>query len=241
MSLLNLAQSALDLLYPRQCQICWGTKRCEYFPFICDDCFTGAPRIQPPCCELCGLPFSGEITSSFQCPNCTQTKLHFDRAISVMRFRGAVRDAIHRLKYSRQLYWGDALQHWLLQGADSLLDQAQVDVALPVPLHPLRERERGCNQAWVLLETLAQNKKIPCNKHALVRIRQTETQTHLDRQERIENLKDAFEVRKPEWVANKRILLVDDVLTTGSTTSECSRVLRHAGAISVLVFTLARG
>ena len=158
-----------------------------------------------------------------------------------MRFRGAVRDAIHRLKYSRQFYWGDILQYWLLQGTDSLLNLTQIDAALPVPLHPLRERERGCNQAWVLLEALAKNKKIPCYKHALVRIRSTETQTHLDRQERIENLQNAFAVRQPELITHKRILLVDDVLTTGSTTSECSRVLRRAGATSVLVFTLARG
>ena len=112
---------------------------------------------------------------------------------------------------------------------------------LPVPLHPVRERERGFNQAWVLVEPLAAKWAVTCHRRALVRVRQTETQTHLNREERMMNLRGAFEVPRPAMVMGRRVLLVDDVLTTGSTASECARVLRRAGATSVLVFTLARG
>jgi ComF family protein len=167
--------------------------------------------------------------------------LHFDKAVAIVRFRGAVRHAIHALKYGRQRYWLRALESWLLAGADSLLKRDGVDVIVPVPLYPLRERERGFNQAWLLVQALSREREIPSARKALARVRATETQTHLDRQERMANLHGAFVARETGRIAGKRVLLVDDVLTTGSTANECARVLRKAGATSVLVFTVARG
>jgi ComF family protein len=145
------------------------------------------------------------------------------------------------LKYGHQGYWSRVLQRWLLEGVDPLLNHSDADVVLPVPLHPVRERERGFNQAWLLADALARSWRIPTHRRALIRVRQTETQTHLDREERMANLRGAFAVRRPDAVAGRRVLLMDDVLTTGSTASECARILREAGARSVLVLTLARG
>jgi len=168
-------------------------------------------------------------------------KLNFDKAVAVMRFRGVVRLAIHGLKYSQQTYWFKVLRAWLHAGADALVDRSQIDCVIPIPLYPRRERERGFNQAWLLLQSITQKWKITSHRYALARVRETETQTHLDRQERMINLRGAFEVRQAGVVYGKRVLLVDDVLTTGSTANECSRVLREAGATSIFVFTLARG
>ena len=234
-------QLLCDLFYPRQCQICASTDRCERFAFLCDSCFEGVSRIQPPWCDRCGLPFPDASTFSGECANCSEITLHFDRALGIVRFNGVARIAIHSLKYSRQTYWTRALQAWFVEGATALSEPEDFDLILPVPLHPWRERNRGFNQAWFLAQSLSKLWKIPTSRNALVRVRATETQTHLDRVERLQNLKDAFKVKTPRDISGKRILLVDDVLTTGATTSECSRVLKKAGAISILVFTLARG
>ena len=98
---LRFGRSVLDLLYPRQCQFCGAVRKCESFPFLCNDCFISAPLLKPPYCQMCGLP----IVAGETCPNCNKTTLYFDQAMAMMRFRGVVRYAIHSLKYSPQLYW----------------------------------------------------------------------------------------------------------------------------------------
>jgi competence protein ComFC len=108
-----------------------------------------------------------------------------------------------------------------------------------VPLHPARQRERGFNQAAVLAEMLSAHMSIQM-RPVLERIRFTTTQTAFDRAERMENLRDAFRLRKNGDVRELRVLLIDDVLTTGSTLSECARILKHAGARSVYAATAAR-
>jgi ComF family protein len=122
---------------------------------------------------------------------------------------------------------------------DERLRGRQFDIIVPVPLHPTRQRERGFNQAGLLAELLSTRISIPC-KRVLKRIRYTTTQTALDRAERMENLHNAFRLRKNADVRGLHVLLIDDVLTTGSTLSECARVLKRAGAISVHAATAAR-
>lgn len=238
---LTSCKTALDLIYPRQCQICGDMIRCQRFPFLCKECFEGSTRLEPPWCHTCALPWYGKIDGAAACPNCSSQELHFDYARAVMRFRGVVRHAIHGFKYLRQTYWSRVLNFWLLESSPFRFDFAEVDMLIPVPLHSVRERERGFNQAWVLFSPLAKQWKIPAYRWGLMRVRETETQTHLDREERMHNLRGAFRVRSPKFFPGKRVLLVDDVLTTGATVNECGRVLREAGAASVLVFTLARG
>ena len=122
---------------------------------------------------------------------------------------------------------------------DARLRGRHFDVIVPVPLHPARERERGFNQAAVLAELLSRQVATPL-RPVLERIRYTTTQTAFDRAERMENLHDAFRLRKKADVRELRVLLIDDVLTTGSTLSECARVLKGAGALSVHAATVAR-
>jgi ComF family protein len=122
---------------------------------------------------------------------------------------------------------------------DERLRGREFDIIVPVPLHPTRQRERGFNQAALLAELLSTRISIPC-KRVLKRIRYTTTQTALDRAERMENLHNAFRLRKNADVRGLHVLLIDDVLTTGSTLSECARVLKRAGAISVHAATAAR-
>ena len=240
-SLRGVLRSALDLVYPRQCQACGETRFCERFAFLCDDCFASAPPIKPPWCDRCGLPFAGLAGENFDCPNCRGADLDFERARSAVRFRGVVRRAIHGLKYLGERFWIPALEAWFLAGAAHHLEGERVDMVVPVPLHAVRERERGLYQAALLARRLARTRGLPYEPRALERIRATETQTHLDREERQKNLRGAFRVRHSHAVAGRRVLLVDDVLTTGSTLGECATTLRRAGAEPSLVLTLARG
>ena len=158
-----------------------------------------------------------------------------------MQSRGILRDLIHRFKYGGEVWVGDLLSDFLTQGLrDPRLNGCSFDAVVPVPLHPLRRREREFNQAEVLGRELTRKSKLAFYE-ALVRVRYTVTQTHFDRRRRMQNLRDAFKLRRNATVQGKDLLLVDDVLTTGSTLDECARVLLTAGARSVRALTVARG
>jgi ComF family protein len=234
----ELLQSAVSLLYPPLCTICGRSIRAG--EYLCDQCETKAVRIVAPFCEKCSEPFDGAITGVFTCANCAHRRIYFDAAVAAYRGRGIVREVIHEFKYGRRIHLRHLVARWLRSALDDerLLGRC-FDVIIPVPLHPTRQRERGFNQATLLAELLSAQTSIRC-KPLLERTRYTTTQTALDRSERMENLHNAFRLRKNADVRGLRVLLVDDVLTTGSTLNECARVLKRAGAFSVHAATAAR-
>ncbi|MEP6937401.1 MAG: ComF family protein [Chthoniobacterales bacterium] len=151
-----------------------------------------------------------------------------------------MRKLIHDFKYGRQRHLRHQIALWLnVSLQDPRLRDRHFDFVVPVPLHPARERERGFNQALLLAELFCITHRLGLQP-LLERIRYTTTQTAFDRTERMENLRDAFRLRKNADVRGLRVLLIDDVLTTGSTLSECARVLKAAGAVSVHAATAAR-
>ncbi|HEY2614073.1 MAG TPA: ComF family protein [Chthoniobacterales bacterium] len=238
LAMLNPLPALGSLFYPAACAVCASDlERSEY---LCNSCRSRAPRITPPFCAKCSEPFAGAISQEFHCANCAHRTLHFDAAVAVYRSRGLVRKLVHEFKYGRQQHLRHPLAAWL---GDTLNDPRlrgrRFDLIVPVPLHPARERERGFNQAALLAELLAARIAVPL-RSALDRIRYTTTQTAYDRAERMENLHEAFRLRKNADVRQLRVLLIDDVLTTGSTLSECARVLKGSGAISVHAATAAR-
>ena len=227
-----------SLLYPPVCTICGANVRAG--EYLCDQCDTKAARIVAPFCKTCSEPFEGAISGTFTCANCAHRTIHFAAAVAAYRSRGIVRQIIHDFKYRRQIYLRHLVARWLRAAMDDKrLRDLQFDMIVPVPLHPARQRERGFNQATLLAESLSAEISIR-SKPALERIRYTTTQTALDRAERMENLHNAFRLRKNADVRGLRVLLIDDVLTTGSTLSECARVLKRAGALSVHAATAAR-
>jgi competence protein ComFC len=234
----KLLQSAVSLLYPPLCTICGKSIRAG--AYLCDQCETKAVRIVAPFCEKCSEPFEGAITGVFTCANCAHRRIYFDAAVAAYRGRGIVREVIHEFKYGRQIQLRYLVASWLHAALDDgRLFGRQFDLIIPVPLHPTRQRERGFNQATLLAELLGAQTSIPV-KPLLERTRYTTTQTALDRSERMENLHNAFRLRKNADVRGLCVLLVDDVLTTGSTLNECARVLKRAGAFSVHAATAAR-
>jgi ComF family protein len=241
----------LDLLYTRRCEACEGpleAGRSGAQRWLCDLCLEKLPRLSAPFCERCGEPYEGVITGSFQCGNCRDLRLHFECAIAGYRADDQVRELIHRFKYQRELHLRGLLACLL---EDALADPrlAAEDLSqwlvVPIPLHHARRREREYNQSWELCCRLAKTRGLVA-RDVLARVRATTAQASLSRRQRLDNLKRAFRIKRRDArrqvVRGKNILLVDDVLTTGSTTSECAKVLRQeGGAARVVVITVARG
>lgn len=235
---INPLRALASLFYPALCVVCSDdVDRDEY---LCENCRKRAPRINAPFCAKCSEPFPGAITQAFNCANCEHRILHFDSAVAAYRSRGLVRKLVHEFKYGHHRHLRYPLAEWLGEAmSDPRLRGLRFDLIVPVPLHHARERERGFNQATLLAELLGEKIQVPL-RPVLERIRYTRTQTAHDRAERMQNLHDAFRLRKKADVRQLRVLLIDDILTTGSTLSECARVLKKAGAISVHAATAAR-
>ncbi len=231
--------ATLDLLYPPLCGFCRGSV--ENGKLLCASCDANAVPISGPACQICSEPFEGEIDHPFTCANCAERKFHFDYAVASYRSTGIVRECIHRFKYNHQFWLRHLLTQWLESNLqDRRLAENRPDCLVPVPLHPARKRERGFNQAQVLAELLSKKTGTPIWT-GLERHRFTDSQTQFDREKRMENLRNAFQIRHTSEVRNLHLLLIDDVLTTGTTVDECARVLMQAGAASVRVAAVARG
>lgn len=247
----RLGTAFLDLLYTRRCVICErqvAAGRPEAARWLCDECLHSLPLLEAPYCSRCGEPYDGAITGTFQCGNCRNLQLHFEYAVAAYRAEGNMRELIHRFKYQKELHLRGVLAH-LLQRAlrEERLAAAtpSTHLLVPIPLHHARQREREYNQSWELCRQLSRQTGLPAVQ-ALRRVRATPPQASLTRRQRLANLRRAFQVHRriarSGVLQGKTVLLVDDVLTTGSTTSECARVLRQdGGAAVVIVITLARG
>jgi ComF family protein len=233
--------AGLSFFYPEFCQICALHRGIPGEGYICADCSTDVRFIQPPFCKRCGLPYEGEITGTFECSNCREMDLHFSSARSAVVANGLVLDVIHRYKYLRALWFEPFLADLLIRQAKSVLDEPKWDWIVPVPLHRLKEREREFNQAKRLAKQLSQATGIPVKSDLLERIEFTQTQTRLTRPQRIANVRSAFRLQRKLRLNGERIVLLDDVLTTGATTSACAKVLQKAGAGEICVWTVARG
>nr|CAA9253159.1 Competence protein F homolog, phosphoribosyltransferase domain; protein YhgH required for utilization of DNA as sole source of carbon and energy [uncultured Armatimonadetes bacterium] len=229
----------LDLVYPPHCLVCERHAR----PPLCEDCTAHFAPIPEPVCAVCGRPVEGDAP----CRHCAGAPeaggWGFDTARGAAIYEGALRHAIHRFKYGRMESLGEPLGAYLANRlvADALLSPPPPDLVIPVPIHASRERRRGFNQANVLAAPVAEMLGVPLRPGLLVRTRKTPPQVGLAPEARRSNLADAFTVPGASELAGRRVLLIDDVFTTGSTVSACARALKEAGAASVRVATLAAG
>lgn len=239
--LLNWADAALGFLYPEVCALCDAERATRRDGFVGAACRRKVRHIVPPFCQRCGLPFEGDITTEFECTNCRELELHFRAARSAVVARGPVLEAIHRFKYDRQLWFETFLADLFVSAATAPLQSERWDALVPVPLFPVKEREREFNQAERLARHLGAATGIPLSPRLLKRTVATPSQTRLSRKQRADNMRHAFELRMPQKLDGKRFVIIDDVFTTGATTSACAKVLLNAGAECVMVWTLARG
>jgi len=229
-----------DILFPPQCIICGGSpKKGGETPF-CSECFSKIAFIQPPLCACCGLPFTGAGSMNHLCGDCIFRKPFFSTARALGIYDTILLDTIHLFKYSGRILIGERIGAVMAEHRYDSLNISDFSLIIPVPLHPKKLKERGFNQSLVLGRELAKKFSLPLDFGTLKRRIDTKPQVNLGRSERIKNVKGAFMVKEKSRIKGEKVLLVDDVYTTGSTVNECARLLREAKATDVAVLTLAR-
>jgi competence protein ComFC len=232
--------SALSsLIYPPCCEECGAGVDAP--AYLCTRCAGEAVRISAPFCMVCSEPFSGTFSGEFVCMDCQERKFHFACAVAPYKADGVVLEFIHKFKYQRAFRLRNALAEWAAEGlADERIRRQLVDALVPVPLFHARRRWREFNQAREIALLVGRKAGIPV-LDCLRRTRDTPRQAWLDRKKRMENLRNAFTLRESMPVRGRHLVLIDDVLTTGSTLDECARALVQGGAESVRAITVARG
>jgi ComF family protein len=235
----------LNFLYPPRCAACGEKFALHEGRRVCARCVARVERMPTECCEICGGPLESVASGATRCARCLAQRPHYRIARTIARYRTTAEDEpgslpalIRRHKYGLDQSVGRALAEFL--GEELPLEAKDYDVVIPVPLHWRRLWWRGFNQAALLASEVATRLRVPLDTTTMKRQRRTAPQTARHHDERIKNVRRAFAVSNPERIKSRRVLLVDDVMTTGATVDECARVLLRAGAISVDVFTLAR-
>jgi ComF family protein len=233
-------RGALDLLYPRVCLGCrrglLGTDR----HYLCASCEAHLPVFGPEACPKCGQGLGPAAPVEARCPDCRGRALAFDGAVALGPYRDRLRDLVLQLKLGGERVLAKDLGRLLAGRVAADPRAAGIDGIVPLPLHPETESRRGYNQAALLAEALARRLGRPADPRAMAKVRATAPQATLDAPRRAINLAGAYAVPRPERVAGRRILLVDDVMTTGATADEAARTLLGAGARGVLVAVVGR-
>jgi len=232
-----LSESLIGLVYPRLCAACGqclgGAER-----LFCAGCVDAVSGIKGTLCSICGVPFDGGTGDDHPCSDCIRKRPPYDMARAAVIYEGAVKEAIHLYKYRPM----KSLGGWLgsLAAGCAARFFSDVDVAVAVPLHKVRLAHRGFNQSLFIARAAAEPLGAELSIDGLARTRHTRPQVDLSPRERAQNVRGAFSVVRQDEFAGRRVMLVDDVYTTGETVKECSRVLKAAGAVSVSVLTVAR-
>ena len=232
----RLGLNLLEFFLPRLCLFCGAGVGEEAAQALCPECASEIEWVASPLCTRCGVVFAAKDGGDRLCGTCTTDPPPFARARAAAIYDGPVAAAVKRFKFGRQMAYLPLMQSWL-QAPPCRELAAAADLVVPVPLHPRRLKARGFNQAWLLAQAFPE---APLAREALVRRRHTVPQVGLNPRQRLDNVKDAFAVPDPALVQGKKVLLVDDLFTTGATARECARVLRRAGAPRVEVLTVAR-
>lgn len=225
-------QHVLDLLFPPRCAACQQTGH-----VLCPTCFAGIPPLESPLCQHCGK----EVKPGGVCQDCSYRPVKLSGLRGVSSYQGTLRTCIHALKYEGNTRLAEPLGLLLAQ---AFLDYSmQADYMLPVPLHTERQKERGYNHAALLAQVCSKRTGIPLDDTLLVRHRSTQSQVGLAVQERRQNVDGAFMGRSQgatKAVAGRRIVIIDDVCTTGATLEACAAPLFAMGAREVWGLVLAR-
>ena len=228
-----------ELLFPRICSGCGRVLSGRQAITFCQTCQGDIRIIKEPYCLFCGKPFAKSAGKSHLCSYCLTHTWYFEKARGVMEYRGPIADAVKSFKYNGEMYvletFAVLAEHYYRHHR-----KPEPDMILPVPLHPERLRKRGFNQALVLSRKLFPLKRDIINPFVLERYRSTKPQTGLSVAGRRGNVRNAFRVNNPRLIQDKKILLVDDVFTTGATVNECARILKKNKAAGVEVLTFAR-
>jgi ComF family protein len=236
----NVIKNIADVIYPPMCLGCLEILHPEKGKYFCANCQEQIRYLTDSMCPVCGISFFNSSAGNHLCGNCLYSSPFFSIARAVAVYETIILNIIHKFKYGRDLSIGSALASFLANFSFPDFEFQSYSLLIPVPLHIKKLRERGFNQSLILAYALGEKKQIDVNFSLLKRHKFTLTQTGLNKKEREQNIKGAFEVSDKKKIAGKNIILIDDVYTTGSTLNECAKTLLKAGAEQVAALTLAR-
>ncbi len=234
----DIGRRVVDTVLPLRCLACGAIV--DEIGALCPACWTGLELIAAPVCASCGLPFGHDGEPGAVCGGCLAHPPAFDRARAALRYNDLAAKLIVGFKRGDRLHHLAAFARWLERSGGSMVGEA--DLICPVPLHPVRLWRRRYNQSALLANALAKRAARRSTPDLLVRRRATPSQGGLNRRQRIENLRGAIAVRRgrTDAVRGARVVVVDDVMTTGATVDACAKALKRAGALRVDVVALAR-
>jgi ComF family protein len=234
----TLTHGLLQIIYPNVCWLC-GQSIAPDAQAFCPACHDGVFMDVKPSCPRCAANV-GPFANHAACSHCKAAGFAFDAAVRLGLYEGALRELVLRLKHGSHEGLAELVaQEWARRQVD-VFRAHHVSSVVPVPLHWWRRWQRGCNQSEALARVLAAALGVPCRSSALRRIRATTHQAGLSPAARRDNVRDAFQPRRTVPLTGQTVLLVDDVMTTGSTAHEAARALRRGGAARVVVAVLAR-
>ncbi len=229
---------ALDVILPPRCVI--SGEIVDRQGMIAPDIWSTLDFIADPKCETCGFPFEFDVEEGSLCASCLDYPPHFDSARSALKYENASRSIILGFKHADKTHAALAFTPWLKRAGQGVISRA--DVIVPVPLHRRRLIARRYNQAAIMAQYLSRETAVPVCLDALIRTRSTAQQGYLGAKDRFKNVKHAFALNPVhvKAMADKIVVLLDDVYTTGATVNECTKALKGAGVREVHILTLAR-
>ncbi len=239
-------ESLLDLFYPPRCRFCRDIISGSDEICFCRECRRRIREVSHPLCTACGYPFLDTRGEDHLCGACLVRPPSFVQARAWACYprgderKDPLRFVMQQFKYGRNVSLGKPLGRLLSNGCKGLFQESTLDGIIPVPLHPKRLRWRGFNQAVILAKQVSRLWRLPMDPFILLRSTETEPQIQLSEEDRSKNVRGAFSLNPKKSVQGKRILLVDDIYTSGATVNECSRTLIRGGAKDVSILTLAR-
>lgn len=228
-------ETIVSFIYPAQCRVCEKVIGIESISYVCDSCCENIDYIVPPWCEICGIPNTENV-----CIDCATNPPQYGKLRTIGNYRGALQQLIHLYKFEKRTNLVKYLVQLIITNFPNDLTLDEYDYILPIPIHKRRLRERGFNQTVLLADHISKQSNNPILTNALIREKNTSPQSSLDREARQTNIIGAFALRRSEIIRNKKILVLDDVYTTGATVREVVKVLWTADPMDIDVLTLAR-
>jgi ComF family protein len=237
----GFVRQAIRFCIPVDCTACSVPLKKDPIPLFCAACWRLIVPMRQPSCGRCHRPFASPVATIYSpthvCQSCAERPPSYTKAWTLYPYLPPLQDAICQFKYRGKIALASCLAELMINRLSSL---PAIDLLMPVPLHPARLRVREFNQSLLLADRIGAHVKRPVSCTNLIRSAPSPPQTTLSRKGRLKNLRGAFRLQEPHLVQGKRILLIDDVFTTGATVNECAKTLRKGGSGDVFVLTLAR-
>jgi len=236
----TVLDACVELIYPAVCVSCRKPYPQKENSPLCEDCYDSIKRHSPPFCLRCGRSIRRlQEMENLVCRQCKETPCHFDRAWSLCLYDGLIKNLIHDFKYKQKIHYSGIFKKLLKEFIACYRPFTNIEIIIPVPLHAVKLREREYNQSLILACALGDILKKPVCGDCLERIRNTKPQFSLHEKERSRNVAGCFRMKNAHAVKEKSVLIVDDIMTTGTTLSEAARLTREAGCATIEVLTIA--